>query len=49
MRLSHFVATKRRWHKYIYDGVKKNGLMNHTFWNGFVVYEGYRGGGINLR
>ena len=23
MRLSHFVATKHRWHKYIYDGVKK--------------------------
>ena len=23
MRLSHFVATKHRWHKYIYDGAKK--------------------------
>ena len=23
MRLSHFVATKRRWHKYVYDGAKK--------------------------
>ena len=26
--------------------VPKIGLMNYTFWNGFVVYEGYRGGGI---
>ena len=23
MRLSHFVATKCRWHKYIYGGAKK--------------------------
>ena len=34
------------------DGIKtsmmvpKSGLMNYTFWYGFVVYEGYRGGGI---
>ena len=28
--------------------VPKNALMIYTFWNGFVVYQGYRGVGIDV-